>query len=194
MDYQLLTDEILVKRLKADDEVAFKEIYTRYWKHLFKDAYYRCNSKEAAKEIIQNLFLYIWEKRQSLAIANLSGYLQTAVKNRVINYIETILVQKKHQQYVVNNTTAQSAETEKTVHYNELYLAFQKAVEALPAKTRDVFTMSRFEQLSIKEIAHRLNISEKTVEYHITSSLKVLRVSLKDYMVGCVAIGSLASF
>lgn len=183
MDYRLLSDEILTKLLKADDETAFKEIYTRYWKELFNAAYCRLNSKETAKEIVQNLFLYIWEKRASLSITNLSNYLKTAVKNRIINHIESSLVQKKYQQHLRETFSSQSAETEATVQYNELYLAFEKALQQLPAKTRAVFTMSRFEHLSIKEIAQQLNISEKAVEYHITSSLKALRINLKDFLV-----------
>ena len=183
MDYKFLTDEILTKLLKADDETAFKEIYNRYWKLLFNAAYYRLGSKETAKELVQNLFLYIWEKRNSLTINNLQFYLQTAIKNRVINHIEATLVQKKYQQHIRETFSNQSSETEATVQYNELYLAFEKALAQLPPKTRDVFKMSRFEHLSIKEIASRLNISEKAVEYHITSSLRFLRINLKDFLV-----------
>jgi len=179
----LLSDEILARLLRADNETAFKEIYSRYWKSLFNAAYYRIGSKEAAKELVQNLFLHIWEKRNSLAVNNLQSYLQTSIKNRVINYIESTLVQRKYQQHIRETFSFQSAETEAAVQYNELYMAFEKALQQLPQKTREVFTMSRFEHLSVKEIASRLNISEKAVEYHITSSLKTLRINLKDYIV-----------
>ncbi|MEO6732575.1 MAG: RNA polymerase sigma-70 factor [Ferruginibacter sp.] len=182
MDYKLLSDEMLTKLLKADDETAFKQIYIRYWKPLFISAYSRIGSKEPAKELVQNLFLNVWEKRNALPIVNLKNYLQTAIKNKVINYIEATLVQKKYQQHIRETFSHQSSETEATIQYNELYLAFEKALLQLPAKTRDVFKMSRFEHLSIKEIASRLNISEKAVEYHITSSLKVLRINLKEFM------------
>lgn len=192
MDYRLLTDEILARLLKADDEAAFKEIYHRHWKQLFNTAYYRIASKETAKELVQNLFLHIWEKRNSLAIGNLESYLQTAIKNRVINYIETTQVQRKYQQHIRETFSNQSSETEATVQYNELYLAFQKALEQLPQKTRDVFKMSRMEHLSVKEIAQHLNISEKAVEYHITSSLKALRINLKDFMVSGLFVISIS--
>jgi RNA polymerase sigma-70 factor (family 1) len=184
MDYRLLGDEILTKLLKADDETAFKEIYIRYWKPLFTSAYYRIGSKETAKELVQNLFLHLWEKRNSLSIVNIENYLQTAIKNRVINYIETTLVQRKYQQHIKAAFSSQSTETEATIQYNELYHAFEEALQQLPQKTRDIFKLSRFEHLSVKEIALHLNISEKTVEYHITSSLKALRVNLKDFMIG----------
>jgi RNA polymerase sigma-70 factor (ECF subfamily) len=182
MDYKLLADEILTKLLKADDETAFKEIYIRYWKLLFNAAYFRLASKETAKELVQNLFLSIWENRNTLSINNLQYYLQAAIKNRVINHIETTLVQKKYQQHIKETFSNQSSETEATVQYNELYLAFEKALQQLPQKTREVFKMSRFEHLSVKEIALHFNLSEKAVEYHITSSLKALRLNLKDFM------------
>jgi RNA polymerase sigma-70 factor (ECF subfamily) len=188
MDYRLLGDEILTKLLKADDETAFKEIYIRYWKPLFTAAYYRIGSKETAKELVQNLFLHVWEKRNALSIANIENYLQTAIKNRVINYIETTLLQRKYQRHIRETFSNQSTETEATIQYNELYDAFEKALQQLPQKTRDVFKLSRFEHLSIREIALHLNISEKAVEYHITSSLKALRINLKDFMVGSLLV------
>lgn len=188
MDYKLLADEILAKLLKADDEAAYKEIYTRYWKQLFESAYYRLGAKEAAKELVQNIFLRVWEKRKVNTISNLASYLQTAVKNRVINYIESLQVQKKYQQYVRENFSPQAPETEMAVQYNEFYQAFEKALQQLPQKTREVFKMSRFENLSVKEIAHHFNISEKAVEYHITTSLKFLRLSLKDFMLNSIVL------
>jgi RNA polymerase sigma-70 factor (family 1) len=188
MDYKLLADEILAKLLKADDETAYKEIYTRYWKPLFQSAYYRLGTKEAAKELVQNVFLYVWENRKTNTISNLPQYLQTAIKNRVINYIESLQVQKKYQQYARENFSLQTSETEATVQYNEFYLAFEKALQQLPQKTREVFKMSRFENISVKEIARHFNISEKAVEYHITTSLKFLRLSLKDFMLHSVLL------
>ncbi len=191
MDYKLLTDDILSKLLRVDDEAAFKELYNRYWKLLFNEIYYRLGSKETAKELVQNLFVTLWEKRNTLVISNVKSYLQKAIKNSAINYVEHILVQKTHQQHVLSTNTDASTETEKAVLYNEFYAAFEKVLEQLPAKTRDVFKMSRFEQLSIKEIANVLNLSEKAVEYHITSSLKLLRLQLKDFAIPIMLVAVL---
>ncbi|MBE8714301.1 RNA polymerase sigma-70 factor [Sphingobacterium hungaricum] len=194
MDYKLLSNEILSKLLKADDEIAFKEIYSRYWKLLFQTAYYRLGSKETAKELVQNVFLNLWEKRNVLIIDKLENYLQITIKNRVINYIETSIVQRKYQEHVVSSYDDRTMETESTVQYNELYFALEKALSELPVKTREVFQLSRFEKLSVKEIAIQMNLSEKAVEYHITSSLKALRFKLKDFMVACFILGSYHNF
>jgi RNA polymerase sigma-70 factor (family 1) len=182
MDLRVLTDEILLQLLKANDEQAFKEIYTRYWKPVFETAWHRLASKETAKELVQTIFLRIWEKRHSIQITHLQGYLQTAIKNSVINNIEAALVHKKYLQHMVHTGSTACEGTESFLTFHELSEAIEKAIATLPEKTRQVFRLSRFHYLSIREIATRLNISEKAVEYHITQSLKTLRLYLKDYL------------
>jgi RNA polymerase sigma-70 factor (ECF subfamily) len=182
MDLRGLTDEILLRLLKANDERAFKEIYSRYWKPVFASAYHRLASRDTAKELVQIIFLRIWEKRHSIQITHLQGYLQTAIKNSVINYIEASLVHKKYLQHVLDTTSTSYHGTESILTFHELSQAIDKAIAGLPEKTRYVFKLSRFDHLSVHEIAINLNLSEKAVEYHITQSLKALRLYLKDYL------------
>jgi RNA polymerase sigma-70 factor (ECF subfamily) len=182
MDLRGLTDEILLRLLKADDDMAFKEIYSRYWQPIFETAYRRLASREIAKELVQTIFLRIWEKRHIIQINHLQSYLQAAIRNRIINYIESTLVHKKYLQHVMDTTAGDCQGTESSISFHELSLAIEKAINRLPEKTRHVFRLSRFHHLSIREIAANLNISEKAVEYHITQSLKTLRFHLKDYL------------
>ena len=182
MDLRVLTDEILLRLLKADDDKAFKEIYSRYWKPIFETAYRRLASQDIAKELVQTVFLRIWEKRHIIQINHLQSYLQGAIRNRIINYIESTLVHKKYLQHVMDTSTRTCQGAESTIHFHELSKALEKAIGMLPEKTRHVFRLSRFDHLSIREIAISLNISEKAVEYHITQSLKTLRLYLKDYL------------
>jgi RNA polymerase sigma-70 factor (family 1) len=182
MDLRGLTDEKLLTLLKADDQMAFKEIYCRYWKMIFEAAYRRLGSREIAKELVQTVFLRIWEKRHIINIAHLQSYLQTAIKNSVINYIESTVVHKKYLQHVMDTNAGACNTAEASVSLHELSQAIEKAIGMLPEKTRHVFRLSRFHNLSIREIAASLNISEKAVEYHITQSLKTLRIYLKDYL------------
>lgn len=181
MNLHLLTDDLLLRLLQASDEHAFRELYQRYWKKLFTTACYKLKSKEAAEEIVQNIFVSLWEKRATLQIENLENYLYIAVKYKVINYVEALMVRQAGQKQLAGNTTDES--TEATIMINDLHAAIQQALTQLPAKTREVFTMSRFEKYTVREIAGHMNLTEKAVEYHITQSLKLLRVSLKDYMV-----------
>jgi RNA polymerase sigma-70 factor (ECF subfamily) len=182
MDLRGLTDEILLRLLKADDDKAFKEIYSRYWETIFTAAYRRLANREIAKELVQTVFLRIWEKRHTIQINHLPAYLQTAIKNSIINYLESTLVHKKYLLHVMNSSPGACQGTESTINFNELYQAIEKAIGILPEKTRHVFRLSRFDQLSIREIAASMDISEKAVEYHITQSLKTLRLYLKDYL------------
>lgn len=181
MNLHLLTDDLLLRLLQTSDEHAFRELYQRYWKKLFTTACYKLKSKEAAEEIVQNIFVSLWEKRATLQIDSLEDYLYIAVKYKVINYVESLMVRQAGQKQLAGNTTDES--TEATIMINDLHAAIQQALKQLPAKTREVFTMSRFERCSVREIARHMGLTEKAVEYHITQSLKLMRVSLKDYMV-----------
>jgi len=182
MDLRGLTDEKLLQLIKADDEKAFKEIYSRYWKLLFEAAYRRLASKEVAKELVQATFLRIWEKRHITYINHLQSYLQTTIKNKVINYIAATITHKKYLQYMMDTTAGNYATAESVTHYKDLTVAIERAINLLPEKTRHIFRLSRFDHQSVREIAASLDLSEKAVEYHITQSLKTLRLRLKDFV------------
>src|ERR1043165_8142009 len=120
MDLRVLTDEILLQLQKAENDKVFKEIYSRHWKSIFDSAYRRLANKEVAKELVQTIFLRIWEKRHTIQIQHLHSYLQTAIKNSIINYIESTLVHKKYLQHVMNaNSTAYNG-TECTINFHDL--------------------------------------------------------------------------
>lgn len=188
MDYKLFSDEILVKLLKASDNLALKEVYDRYWRQLYFTCLRKLKSKLLAEEIVQNIFLSIWEKRFTVHIDNLEKYLNTAARYQIINCIKTQLIHERHHSAIKAQITMESNEPETRLLLRELSLAIDKAIGQLPPKTQQVFVLSRFEQRSIKEIASCLGISEKAVEYHITQSIRFLRVSLKDYMVYVVFV------
>jgi RNA polymerase sigma-70 factor (ECF subfamily) len=187
MNFNMLTDEILLRLLKASDEKAFRVLYERYWKRLFTTACYKLKSKEAAEEIVQNIFVSLWEKRAVLQIDNLEDYLYTAVKYKVINYVDALLVRQSFQKQIPGEAVDKS--TEATILINDIQHAVHQALNRLPPKTRAIFTLSRFEKYTVNEIARRMNLSEKAVEYHITQSLKMMRITLKDFIVfNCISI------
>src|SRR5690348_9435973 len=135
MEYRLLCEEILLKLLKASDDKAFKEIYKRYWRQLYQSAYAKTRSHDVAEEIVQNIFVTLWEKRTT-SIEHLESYLQTAVKYRVINYFKSFLVKEKY----LKNLKNQYTETEDTSATNlllrELNAIIDKAIRELPEKTQ----------------------------------------------------------
>jgi RNA polymerase sigma-70 factor (ECF subfamily) len=158
---------------------AYESIYNDYWPRLYSFVYNRLKTKEAAEEIIQEVFYALWTKRADLTITHsLTAYLFTAVKYQVFNYIKADKVRKtyaSHIEQMVDNSN------EEHIELADLAKAVEKEVARLPEKCQQVFRMSRNEHRSVREIATTLNISHKTVENHLTKALRQLRVAVSEY-------------
>jgi len=181
MEYKFLSDELLVKLLIVGDEGAFEEIYRRYWNKLLRAAQFKVRSKEVIEELLQDLFISLWEKRDKVVIDKLEAYLNTSLKYLIINQIKKQILQEKFVEYSITKND-QSEAVDESIAFNELSVAIEKAVDKLPDKTRQIFQLNRLEYLSVKEISERLLIPERTVEYHITQGLKSMRIHLKDFI------------
>ncbi|MDJ1470490.1 MULTISPECIES: RNA polymerase sigma-70 factor [Xanthocytophaga] len=183
LNYSHLSDSELLELMKLqDDQDAFREVYKRHWRSVFLVAYKKLHDKELAEEFTQNLFVDVWEKRSENTIRQLPSYLFGALKFTIINYYKSQMVHEKYVSYKHGNNDSISHTTEELVMLADLSQAIEKGMALLPPKSREVFKLSRVEHFSVKEIASLLNISEKAVEYHITQSLKQIRVHLKDYI------------
>lgn len=182
MDYKLLADNVLLKLLKISDELAYKELYLRYWRRLYRSAVSKTNSKEVAEDIVQSVFTDLWDRRESHQINSITAYLEAAVKYQIINYIKSAI--SKRTQYAglgeLQKNEEESADL--PLLMQELNTAIDKAIGQLPQKTQTIFRLSRFEKQSNKEISRIMDLSEKAVEYHITQSLKSLRFFLRDFI------------
>ncbi len=181
MKYQKLSDEELVDFLKSDNETAFEEIYNRYWYKLFGVAYHEIGTKEEAEELVHDLFESLWNRRQVSVIRHLSSYLVVSIKHLSTNYIKSQITQRKFQEYLIFNQIQQSYSTDEIIHFTDLSKAVEEAMKKLPEKSCEIFKLSRFENQSVKDIASRMNLSEKAVEYHLTKTLKVLKEQLRAY-------------
>lgn len=188
MDYRLLADEVLLKFLRISDELAFKEVYLRYWKGLYYSALNKISNKEIAEDIVQTVFTDLWEKRERHSIQNLPAYLDTAIKYQVINYIKSAISKKSHLSAIGEKQKTEENSTDLLLLVQELNAAIDKAISQLPQKTQTIFRLSRFEQHSNKEISHIMDLSEKAVEYHISQSLKSMRFYLRDFMLVDLAL------
>lgn len=180
--YSNWDEPALVRALAEGDSVAFTEIYKRYWFPLLQHAYQKLNSREEAEEVVQELLAALWHKRATLDIQHLRRYLYTAVTNHVLDRIKAQIVRR---QYAAQNRPLAPmtvSSTEDELAAADLTQALAASVAKLPDHTREVFRLSRFEYRSADEIAQRLHLSQKTVEYHLTRALKLLRVSLKDFL------------
>lgn len=178
--YIKFPDSSLLTLLREGDMVAFEELYERYWSKLYSAAYRRLSNREAAEEIVQDIFTSLWLKRAVLEInSSLENYLYTSVKYMVFAAFQKESNRKAYESYFthVNNNVDNS--TLETLDWNELKRSVGTEVEKLPEKCRKVYELSRKEFRSNKEIAFSLGISEKTVENHLTRALRTLRINLK---------------
>ncbi|HEY4935014.1 MAG TPA: RNA polymerase sigma-70 factor [Puia sp.] len=192
MEYDLLADHMLVRLLRADDEIAFRQIYLKYWRALYLGVLKKVRVSHIAEELVQNVFVSLWEKRQNLNIRELAPYLQTAVKYQAINYIKSSILHKRVTDSMVIDFPLNKNSSASTLLTHELTQAIDRAIRHLPEKTQQVFRLSHMENQSNSEISKSLQISEKAVEYHITRSLRILRFELKDFMY--LLIGALSLF
>jgi RNA polymerase sigma-70 factor (ECF subfamily) len=177
--YSHYSDEILVNLLQGGDCIAFEIIYKRYWKKLFAVAHKRVAKKDTCEEFVQDIFTSLWLKRESTEIKNLSAYLHTAVKYKVINFIhhEIVLRAAFHDQGVVEMDNS----AEEAVLLGDLELALKAEVNKLPTRCQQVFKLSKENNLSAKQVATKLGISESTVENQLTKAMKLIRGNLRHF-------------
>ena len=182
MEYHLIGDELLVKLLRVDDEGAFTEIYKRFWKNLFKAGQAKLKSDETVEEVLQEVFLSLWEKRTTVQIDNLGGYLFTTLKYQIISHFRKQMLAERYSEYIFTKPESNIQSIDNDVHFKEIIAIFEDVLQQLPEKTRKIFQMSRVEFKSTREISEAFDMPERTVEYHITQSLKLLRFQLKDFL------------
>lgn len=180
--YNILSDSELTVLLEQGDRNAFTEIYNRYWKKLFTIAGQKVFELEEAREIVQNIFISLWERRDTLKIeGSLSAYLSVSVKYRIINSLDKHYIRKKYLDSLPAVSEIDNS-TQEWLEFEELKELLSALVADLPEKCRIVFTMSREQGMSQKEIAHELDISEKTVEAHMGKAIKKLKTGLKSFL------------
>ncbi|TCD05935.1 RNA polymerase sigma-70 factor [Pedobacter frigidisoli] len=180
IDHRTYTDLELLVLIKAGDQVAFTEIYDRYWRILYAHIYKMLRDEDGAKDIMQDVFSKIWADAAKLSEpVNFAGYLYTIARNKVLN---TIRQQKFQNDYLESLAAYANDISETTLHYldeRDLAAAIEREIFALPPRMRQVFEMSRKENMSYKEIGQRLGTSEQTVKKQVGKSLKIIRNNLK---------------
>lgn len=184
-DYGTLSDALLVKLLRADDEEAFQEIYHRYWHVLFVVARRKLHSHEDAEEVVQELFVGIWSRRAEAQIEDLKKYLFSSVKYRILNSIKSKLVRKEYETLNIAGHELDSThqQTDEELAYHDLCDSIEAGLSQLPDKTQRIFRLNRLDSKSVREISALLEIPERTVEYHIAKALRALRLHLREYIV-----------
>jgi len=181
--YDLRTDGELTDLLKSNDRGAFTEIYNRYWKRLFGIAANKIKDLDDAEEIVQDIFVSLWRRRDDLSgIISLGSYLAISVKYRVIKTLEKRNNAQKYANYYEYVMSVADNSTEEWMQFEELKSQLSQFVGELPEKCQLVYRMSRESGFPQKRIAEELGISEKTVEAHLGKALKILRTRLSQFL------------
>lgn len=172
-----LSDSELTVLLKQGDVRAYTEIFDRYWEKLLSIAYLHTRDKSDAQEIVQEVMVRLWDKRAVIQIRSLNNYLAVAVRLSVFKSIH----QRNRRSEILDNLSPDPSYVKLDEELDALFLEeyLSGAVGRLPEKCRLVFVNSRYEHKRNPEIAEELNISEKTVEAHLTRAIKLLRSNLK---------------
>ena len=180
-----------IVNLHNDKKSDFSRVYSIYFPKLVRFAREFVLSTEDAENIIQDIFIYLWEHQEILgSLSNLNAFLFVLVKNRCIDFIrQKKLVERKREEFeMVMDKELQlkmyalQQFDENALSSDDIEVILNNAINSLPEKCREVFILSRMEGLKYREIAERLNISTKTVENQIITALRKLRVELKDYL------------
>ncbi|MCW3464890.1 RNA polymerase sigma factor [Chitinophaga nivalis] len=178
-DYTVLSDPELATLLAADSELAFAEIYRRYSRLLFGYACKKLQDPEEAKDIVQEIFVQLWNKRNTYSMqTSLAGYLYRSVRNRALDLFAHKKVADQYLTSLQHFLDQDNILTDHLVREKEITLLIEKEIAALPPKMREVFELSRKAHLSHREIADRLHISEQTVTKQVKKALKLLKVRL----------------
>ena len=173
--YTSLPDNELVALIQKGSEGAFTEAYNRYWHRLLAIAYYHTHDKGAAEDVVHEVFTGLWVRRSVVPIQHLASYLATAVKFAVFKALARDRRRRELLQGIEQPSFAPDIEAALDARFMHDYL--QGVVERLPETARLVFTYSRTEALSVKEIATRMDLSPKAVEYHLTKALRTLKAA-----------------
>lgn len=174
-------DKALLVLIANDDHYAFSKFFDKHFDEIYRHIYSKISDCDIAKDLVHDIFLKIWENRTQLQIINnVRGYLFTAARNKVLDYIaHNKIVDKYYESFL--QTYNLSEETDYLIRQKEIQQIIEKEIEALPTKMKTIFLLSRQEYLTHREISEKLNISEKTVKTQINNSLKRLKQKLHPY-------------
>lgn len=176
------SDLELVEAIKGNDEKAYRALFDRYYKYLLVTAYAYVKDDNTIRDLTQDVFFEIWKKRNSLNISNVKAYLRRAVINKALNYIKAqrMNFEDSDESFDVPDR----ARVQEELEASQLQNVINEAIEKLPDRCRIIFVMRRMEELSLKEIAAKLDISPKTVENQLTKAIKILRAAVEPYVSG----------
>jgi len=165
-------------RIISINRRTFEDVYNRYWEKVYAVCYNNIKDIEIAKEMVQDIFRSLWERRAELELDNVERYLVRSAKYKAFEFIRNKTSRQKIDEFNYQGCINSSNCTEEQVFFNNLKENVDLLVDTLPCQCKKVYKMSREDGLSNKEISEMLMISERAVEYHITRAMTTLKMKL----------------
>ena len=180
MKANFLSEDEWIYALKEGDLSAFNELFDRYAKRLYHFSMGYLKSTADAEEIVQEVFLKIWDNRIELSTQkSFESYLFTIARNGILNTIRKSKSEQAYLNYVKINP-GKNVLLDEELNFNELEKAYHEAIEQLSPRRKEIYLLRKEQSLSNAEIATKMNISVKTVENQMTSALSEIRRNLRS--------------
>ena len=174
------SDQSLIENIRNSNQAVFELVFKYYYSGLVVYADQILMNTSVSEDIVQSIFLKLWETRETIEIRSLHAYFTQCVKNRCIDYLRNQQVRQRFDNQTTHVDTVGFEDDLWTK--TELKELIESAIEDLPPRCQEIFRMSRYDNLKISEIANKLNISKRTVETQISKALKIMRIRLIDYI------------
>ena len=177
----MIRDNEIIRRIREGDTGQFESLFRSSYVSLVRYAKTIIRDHDTAEEIVQDLFVKLWQDRQKLTIEiSLNGYLFRSVHNRCLHWLDHSRVVDRHAREMAAGEMQNAQSPVEIIQYNELQLKIADILEKLPVRCGKIFCMNRFEGLKYSEIAEKLSVSVKTVEANMGRALKEFRKALKE--------------
>jgi len=173
------TDEQIFLLVKGGEGNAFAELYSRFSKKLLVYALKKVGDECIAEDLVQDIFISIWEKREKIEISDsLEKYLYSALKYKIVNFYQSKKIQRKHIKILFEFCESFTNNTQETIYFNELEQNLKRSVDKLSPSVRHVFQLSRYEYLNQDQISKKLGVSKQTVKNQISTAIKSIKNQL----------------
>lgn len=177
-----IEDIEFIQKLKSNDQQAFQQIFDKYWKVLYTYASRFIHDEYVADEIVQKLFIRLWEKRVELTIQSLPQYLHMSVKNGCIDYVRSQLNRETEWKQYSQFLPIVLASPEEEYLSTETLERLRSRLGLLPKKSKEIFEKNKMDGLTVKQIAQLMKLSKKTVEYHLTKANKFIKRDIGKFI------------
>jgi RNA polymerase sigma-70 factor (ECF subfamily) len=181
-EFNLYSDEEMMQEIKADNMFAFDTLYKKYSRRVFKFAVSILKSADESENIVQDVFLKLWENRHEIEkSSSVKSYVFTVTYNSAISLLRKKTSEKRFMEYLKTLQHPDHESVIPQIEYNEFSAKLVQIINALPVRQKEIYLLQREEGLKYQEIAEKLNISVNTIETHMSRALKTIRERLGNY-------------